>query len=131
MLLHDDNNLSKKIIQVLSYYLCHSYARCTKTMAMPICVYYAQLLAQRGRYWLRQQGILSYRFLSYRFLSYSILSCRFLLLLQLRLCLGYNDEMDTQSTRSGGSSGSGSTNISELNNKLQVHEKLRMQMFFC
>ena len=70
MLLHDDNNLTQKTIQgkmgslslskyrflVLSYYLCHSYARCTKTMAMPICVYYAQLLAQRGRYWLRQEG---------------------------------------------------------------------------
>ena len=41
---------------VLSFHLCHSYARCTKTMAMPVCIYYAQLLAQRGRYWLRQQG---------------------------------------------------------------------------
>ena len=40
----------------MSYYLCHCYARCTRTVAMPVCVYYAQLIAQRGRYWLKNLG---------------------------------------------------------------------------
>lgn len=56
MLLHDDNNLSGHTLQVMSFFLCHTYARCTRTVAMPVGIYYAQLLAARGRYWLRQCG---------------------------------------------------------------------------
>ena len=35
MLLHDDNNLSGHTLQVMSFFLCHTYARCTRTVAMP------------------------------------------------------------------------------------------------
>lgn len=56
LLLHDDNNLSPESLKIMSYFLCHCYARCTRTVAMPVCVYYAQLIAQRGRYWLKNLG---------------------------------------------------------------------------
>ena len=73
VVLHDDNKLTGRSLQgtistycinfysneiylVMSYYLSHCYARCTRTVAMPICVYYAQLIAERGRYYLRQLG---------------------------------------------------------------------------
>ena len=56
MLLHDDNNLTGHSLQVMSYFLCHTYARCTRTVAMPVAIYYAQLVAMRARYWLRHAG---------------------------------------------------------------------------
>jgi hypothetical protein len=47
--LHDDNNLSYDQIQLLSYYLCHIYARCSRSVSYPAPVYYSHLAAFRGR----------------------------------------------------------------------------------
>lgn len=56
MVMHDDNKLSAPALQNMTYALCHAYARCTRTVSAPIGVCYAKLMAERGRYWLRQCG---------------------------------------------------------------------------
>ena len=35
--------------QVLSYYLCHLYSRCTRAVSYPTPTYYAHLVAERAR----------------------------------------------------------------------------------
>ena len=35
--------------QVLSYYLCHLYSRCTRAVSYPTPTYYAHLVADRAR----------------------------------------------------------------------------------
>ncbi|CAG0885094.1 unnamed protein product [Darwinula stevensoni] len=47
--LYDDNNFSSDEIQKLSYFLCHTYARCTRSVSYPTPVYYAHLAAFRAR----------------------------------------------------------------------------------
>jgi len=47
--LHDDNNFSADHIQVMTYYLCHLYARCTRTVSIPAPIYYADLACRRAR----------------------------------------------------------------------------------
>ena len=37
------------IFQVLSYYLCHLYSRCTRAVSYPTPTYYAHLVADRAR----------------------------------------------------------------------------------
>jgi eukaryotic translation initiation factor 2C len=47
--IHDDNGFTSNDIQNLTYLLCHLYARCTKSVSIPVPVYYAHLAATRGR----------------------------------------------------------------------------------
>ncbi|KAM7283687.1 protein argonaute-2 [Ixodes scapularis] len=42
---HDDYNFSSDDLQKLSYYLCHTYARCARSVSIPAPVYYAHLAA--------------------------------------------------------------------------------------
>lgn len=48
--LWDDNGLSADEIQNLTYQLCHTYARCTRSVSIPAPAYYAHLVAIRARY---------------------------------------------------------------------------------
>uniref|UniRef100_A0A131YKF2 Eukaryotic translation initiation factor 2C n=1 Tax=Rhipicephalus appendiculatus TaxID=34631 RepID=A0A131YKF2_RHIAP len=46
---HDDTNFTSDELQKLSYYLCHTYARCAKSVSIPAPVYYAHLAAFRAK----------------------------------------------------------------------------------
>ncbi|OAF70228.1 Protein argonaute 1 [Intoshia linei] len=48
--LWDDNNLSSNELQMLTYQLCHTYVRCTRSVSIPAPAYYAHLVAFRARY---------------------------------------------------------------------------------
>ncbi|KAL1447567.1 hypothetical protein MTO96_044249 [Rhipicephalus appendiculatus] len=45
----DDSNFSADDLQKLSYYLCHTYARCARSVSIPAPVYYAHLAAYRAK----------------------------------------------------------------------------------
>jgi eukaryotic translation initiation factor 2C len=50
--LYDDNNLKPDEMQMLTYALCYTYARCTRAVSIPAPVKYADLLAFRATYYL-------------------------------------------------------------------------------
>ncbi|XP_015905738.2 protein argonaute-4 isoform X1 [Parasteatoda tepidariorum] len=50
--LADDNNFSADDLHKLTYYLCHTYVRCTKSISSPAPVMYAHLAAFRTRQYL-------------------------------------------------------------------------------
>ena len=52
--LWDDNELSAEKLQQLSYQLCHTYVRCTRSVSIPAPAYYAHLVAFRARYHIEQ-----------------------------------------------------------------------------
>ena len=49
-MLWDDNNFTADELQVLTYQLCHTYVRCTRSVSIPAPAYYAHLVAFRARY---------------------------------------------------------------------------------
>ncbi|KFM79527.1 Protein argonaute-3, partial [Stegodyphus mimosarum] len=46
--IEDDNNFTADDLQKLTYYLCHTYVRCTKSVSAPAPVQYAHLAAYRA-----------------------------------------------------------------------------------
>ncbi|XP_064651871.1 protein argonaute-2-like isoform X5 [Lineus longissimus] len=48
--LWDDNGFSADQLQMLTYQLCHTYVRCTRSVSIPAPAYYAHLVAFRARY---------------------------------------------------------------------------------
>lgn len=48
--LWDDNNMTADELQQLTYQLCHTYVRCTRSVSIPAPAYYAHLVAFRARY---------------------------------------------------------------------------------
>ncbi|CAF88440.1 unnamed protein product, partial [Tetraodon nigroviridis] len=48
--LWDDNCFSADQLQLLTYQLCHTYVRCTRSVSIPAPAYYAHLVAFRARY---------------------------------------------------------------------------------
>uniref|UniRef100_T1J113 Protein argonaute-1 n=1 Tax=Strigamia maritima TaxID=126957 RepID=T1J113_STRMM len=48
--LWDDNHFSADELQCLTYQLCHTYVRCTRSVSIPAPAYYAHLVAFRARY---------------------------------------------------------------------------------
>jgi eukaryotic translation initiation factor 2C len=48
-LLSDDSDLSPDELQKITYYLCHLYARCERSVSYPAPTYYAHLAAFRAR----------------------------------------------------------------------------------
>ena len=48
--LWDENNLGADELQMLTYQLCHTYVRCTRSVSIPAPAYYANLVAFRARY---------------------------------------------------------------------------------
>ena len=49
-LLFDDNGFTSDELQKLSFYLCHLYSRCERSVSYPAPTYYAHLAAFRARY---------------------------------------------------------------------------------
>lgn len=47
--LWDDSNFTADELEKLSYYLCHLYSRCTRSVSYPTPTYYAHLVADRAR----------------------------------------------------------------------------------
>ena len=47
--LWDDSNMGADETEELSYYLCHLYSRCTKSVSYPAPTYYSHLAADRAR----------------------------------------------------------------------------------
>ncbi|MEQ2210278.1 Protein argonaute-3, partial [Xenoophorus captivus] len=48
--LWDDNSFTADEFQLLTYQLCHTYVRCTRSVSIPAPAYYAHLVAFRARY---------------------------------------------------------------------------------
>ena len=48
-LLSDDNGFSSDELQRLTYFLCHLYSRCERSVSYPAPTYYAHLAAFRAR----------------------------------------------------------------------------------
>uniref|UniRef100_A0A0N4Z625 Protein argonaute-1 n=1 Tax=Parastrongyloides trichosuri TaxID=131310 RepID=A0A0N4Z625_PARTI len=48
--LWDDNQLKADELQQLTYQMCHTYVRCTRSVSIPAPAYYAHLVAFRARY---------------------------------------------------------------------------------
>ncbi|KAG7231685.1 hypothetical protein INR49_010735 [Caranx melampygus] len=48
--LWDDNCFTADEFQLLTYQLCHTYVRCTRSVSIPAPAYYAHLVAFRARY---------------------------------------------------------------------------------
>lgn len=53
--LWDDSDLAPDLIQLLTFYLCHTYARCSRSVSYPAPTYYAHLLCARARTMLSAQ----------------------------------------------------------------------------
>ena len=49
-MLWDDNRFTADELQILTYQLCHTYVRCTRSVSIPAPAYYAHLVAFRARY---------------------------------------------------------------------------------
>ena len=49
-LLFDVNGFTSDELQKLSFYLCHLYSRCERSVSYPAPTYYAHLAAFRARY---------------------------------------------------------------------------------
>ncbi|GAB2263070.1 hypothetical protein Droror1_Dr00004067 [Drosera rotundifolia] len=50
--LHDENNFSADLLQLLTYSLCFTYQRCTRSVSIVPPAYYAHLAAFRARYYI-------------------------------------------------------------------------------
>ena len=48
-MLWDENNLSADSLQKLTFYLCHLYSRCERSVSLPAPTYYSHLAAFRAR----------------------------------------------------------------------------------
>jgi len=55
--LWDDNDINEDDLEELTYYLCHLFSRCTRSVSYPAPTYYAHLAAARGRVYLEGAGI--------------------------------------------------------------------------
>jgi eukaryotic translation initiation factor 2C len=54
--LWDDSGFSADELQILTNQMCYLSARCTRAVSIPSMVYYADLLAYRGLYYLEEQS---------------------------------------------------------------------------
>nr|CDS25403.1 eukaryotic translation initiation factor 2c [Hymenolepis microstoma] len=52
-IVYDDNDLGADELQLFTFYLCHAYMRCTRSVSYPAPTYYAHLAASRGRDWVK------------------------------------------------------------------------------
>ncbi|PNF19900.1 hypothetical protein B7P43_G12298, partial [Cryptotermes secundus] len=52
LLWNDDDDMTEDEIEEISYYLCHMFSRCTRSVSYPAPTYYAHLAAYRARVYL-------------------------------------------------------------------------------
>ncbi|KAJ8929622.1 hypothetical protein NQ314_017664, partial [Rhamnusium bicolor] len=55
--LWDDNSLTNDQIEELTYYLCHMFTRCNRSVSYPAPTYYAHLAAARGKVYIENEHI--------------------------------------------------------------------------
>uniref|UniRef100_A0A5K3FSX6 Piwi domain-containing protein n=1 Tax=Mesocestoides corti TaxID=53468 RepID=A0A5K3FSX6_MESCO len=55
-MLYDDNDWAADDLQLFTYYLCHAYMRCCRSVSYPAPTFYAHLAAFRARDWLKDSG---------------------------------------------------------------------------
>ncbi|XP_030760165.1 protein argonaute-2-like isoform X2 [Sitophilus oryzae] len=55
--LHDDNNMDNDQIEELSYYLCHMFTRCNRSVSYPAPTYYAHLAAARAKVYIENDRV--------------------------------------------------------------------------
>ena len=48
LLWNDDDNMTTDVLEQLTYYLCHMFSRCTRSVSYPAPTYYAHLAAYRA-----------------------------------------------------------------------------------
>ena len=48
----DDANMSEDEIEELTYYLCHLFSRCNRSVSYPAPTYYAHLAAFRAKHYI-------------------------------------------------------------------------------
>ncbi|XP_003368159.1 eukaryotic translation initiation factor 2C 2 [Trichinella spiralis] len=48
--LFDESNMDANAMQSITYYLCHLYGRCARSVSIPAPVYFADLVCARARY---------------------------------------------------------------------------------
>jgi len=53
---HDENSLSPDQVQNICFGLCFTFARCTRSVSVPAPIYYANLVAERAGFHLRDGG---------------------------------------------------------------------------
>jgi len=53
-LIHDDNDLTADSLQLMTWTLCHGYARCTRSVSLPVPVFYAELVRERTMRYLHE-----------------------------------------------------------------------------
>ncbi|KAF4520737.1 Argonaute-2 [Ephemera danica] len=55
--LHDDANMSEDDVEQLTYYLCHLFSRCNRSVSYPAPTYYAHLAAFRAKAYIEGKTI--------------------------------------------------------------------------
>ncbi|XP_076257766.1 protein argonaute-2-like isoform X2 [Rhynchophorus ferrugineus] len=55
--LYDDNNMDHDQIEQLTYYLCHMFTRCNRSVSYPAPTYYAHLAADRCKTYIKEHKI--------------------------------------------------------------------------
>ncbi|KAJ8920698.1 hypothetical protein NQ315_004837 [Exocentrus adspersus] len=55
--LWDDNDMSNDDIEELTYYLCHMFSRCTRSVSYPAPTYYAHLAAARAKVYIENERL--------------------------------------------------------------------------
>ncbi|KAI9449778.1 Piwi-domain-containing protein [Russula earlei] len=54
IVLYNKLGFSIDIVQQISYFLCHAYARCTRSVSIPAPVYYADIVCSRAAFYLEE-----------------------------------------------------------------------------
>jgi eukaryotic translation initiation factor 2C len=57
LLWNDDDDMTENEIEEMTYYLCHMFSRCTRSVSYPAPTYYAHLAAKRARVYLEGKKI--------------------------------------------------------------------------
>lgn len=129
-MLWDDNSLTADELQQLTYQMCHTYVRCTRSVSIPAPAYYAHLVAFRARYHLvdrdhdRLDSLLNSEFnlFSVRFFGFKLMNL---------FCCGKVNWNFFSGEGSQPSGTSEDTTLSNMARAVQVHPDANSVMYFA
>ncbi|XP_038052098.1 protein argonaute-2-like isoform X1 [Patiria miniata] len=104
--LWDDNDFTADDLQCLTYQLCHTYVRCTRSVSIPAPAYYAHLVAFRARYHLVEKDHDGY-------------------------VSGHHSGTNSNGDGSHTTSTSGGRSIEEMMRAVKVHDDILRVMYFA
>ncbi|KRX60175.1 putative protein tag-76, partial [Trichinella sp. T9] len=105
--LFDESNMDANALQSITYYLCHLYGRCARSVSIPAPVYFADLVCARARY-------------------------HVLAALNSGLVEKFSDEDSNSKSSSSKSSSSKAESVErELANIIALHKRVRKVMYFA